>query len=230
VKKPCAYGDLSSPTTVVLVGDSHAGHWFPALEAVALREHWKLVVVTKSACSAADTLIHLEQLKREFTECVQWRREALAYVRSLRPAKVVLASTYPSIRLLGVTGSQEQAWVAAWQRSISAVSGPGTEVYFVNDTPWQAGAAPDCLSAHLDEPSACVRDRKSAVALLERRELVENAARTAGARIIDPVPWFCTATKCPPVIGNILVYRDQHHVTTAYSRLLAPLLGEELRR
>jgi hypothetical protein len=32
------------------------------------------------------------------------------------------------------------------------------------------------------------------------------------------------------VIGNILVYRDQHHVTTAYSRLLAPLLAEALKR
>jgi peptidoglycan/LPS O-acetylase OafA/YrhL len=230
VKKPCAYGDLSSPTTVVLFGDSHAGHWFPALEAVAVRERWKLVVVTKSACSAADTLIHLEQLKREFTECVQWRKDALVHIRSLRPAKVVMASTYPSIKLLGVTGSQDQAWAAAWRRSVNEVSAPGTEVYFVNDTPWQAGPTPDCLSAHLDDPSACVRDRKSAVALPGRRELVEDTARAAGARIIDPVPWFCTATKCPPVIGNILVYRDQHHVTTAYSRLLAPLLAEALRR
>jgi peptidoglycan/LPS O-acetylase OafA/YrhL len=230
VKKPCAYGDLSSPTTVVLFGDSHAGHWFPALEAAALREHWKLVVVTKSACSAADTLIHLEQLKREFTECVQWRKDALAYTRSLHPAKVVMASTYPSIKVLGVTGSQDAAWASAWQRSIDEVSAPGTKVYFVNDTPWQAGPAPDCLSAHLDRPSACVRDRKSAVALPERRKLVEDAARASGASIIDPVPWFCTAAKCPPVIGNILVYRDQHHVTTAYSRLLAPLLARQLRR
>jgi hypothetical protein len=215
---------------VVLLGDSHAGHWFPALEAAALREHWKLVVVAKSACSAADTLIYLEQLKREFTECVQWRKEALAYARSLHPAKVVMASTYPSSKLLGVTGSQDAAWAAAWRRSIDAVSAPGTQVYFVNDTPWQAGPAPDCLSAHLDKPSACVRDRKSAVALPERRKLVEDTARAGGARIVDPVPWFCTATKCPPVIGNILVYRDQHHVTTAYSRLLAPLLAEALQR
>ena len=230
VKKPCAYGDLSSPTTVVLFGDSHAGHWFPALEAAALREHWKLVVVTKSACNAADTLVHLEQLKREFTECVQWRKDALAYTRSLQPAKVVMASTYPSMRLLGVTGSQDQEWAGAWQRSIASVSAPGTEVYFVNDTPWQAGAAPECLSAHLGDPSACVRDRTSAVALPDRRKLVEDTARAAGATIVDPVPWFCTATRCPPVIGNILVYRDQHHVTTAYSRLLAPLLAEALRR
>jgi peptidoglycan/LPS O-acetylase OafA/YrhL len=230
VKKHCAYGDLTSSTTVVLFGDSHAGHWFPALEAIALQRHWKLVVVTKSACTAADGMIYLDQLKREFTECVRWRKDAWRYTRSLHPAKVVVASTYPSNDLLGVTGTQNEAWAAAWQRSIARLSAPGTEVFFISDTPWQAGPVPDCLSGHLDRPSACVRDRGSAINLPGRRKLIEDTARAAGARIIDPAPWFCTATRCPSVIGNILVYRDQHHITTAYSRLLAPLLGEALQR
>lgn len=228
VKKPCAYGDLSSDTTVVLFGDSHAGHWFPALEAAALQRHWKVVAITKSACTAADGMIYLPQLKREFTECVQWRRDAVKYARSLHPAKVVMASTYPSNELLGVTGSQDDAWAAAWKRSVRALSAPGTEVYFVSDTPWQAGPTPECLSAHMDRPSACGRSRESALAQPERRKLVTAAARAAGATIIDPVPWFCTATTCPAIVGDILVYRDQHHITTAYSRLLASQFGSAL--
>ena len=63
----------------------------------------------------------------------------------------------------------------------------------------------------------------------DRRELVMAAARQEGAEIVDPTPWFCTATFCPAVVGNVLVYRDQHHVTTAYDRLLAPLLAKKLR-
>ncbi|BCJ54699.1 acyltransferase [Actinoplanes sp. NBRC 14428] len=228
LKKPCLYGDLSSDTTVVLFGDSHAGHWFPALEAASLRRHWKLAVVTKSACTAADGLIYLPQLKREFTECVQWRKQAWRYIRSLRPDKVVMASTYPALELLGVSGSQDDAYVAAWQRSYRAVSGPGTEVYFVSDTPWLAGPAPECLSAHLDDPAACGRSRKSALALPGRRRLVNATMRAAGATVIDPVPWFCTETTCPATVGDLLVYRDQHHITTAYSRLLAPQFGAAL--
>ncbi|UQU66230.1 acyltransferase [Couchioplanes caeruleus] len=228
VKKPCAYGDLSSPTTVVLFGDSHAGHWFPALEAASLQRHWKLVVVTKSACTAADGMIYLPQLKRQFTECVQWRHDAWDYVRSLHPAKVVMGSTYPSNELLGVTGSQDDAWVAAWKRSIRAVSAPGTDVYFISDTPWQNGPTPECLSAHMDRPAECGRSRVGALAEPVRRRLIAAAARAEGATVIDPVPWFCTATTCPPIVGDILVYRDQHHITTAYSRLLAPQLGAAL--
>ena len=228
VKKPCTYGDPASPTTVVLFGDSHAGHWFPALEAASVQRHWKLVVVTKSACTAADGMIYLPQLKREFTECVQWRRDAWAYVRSLRPAKVVMASTYPGLELLGVAGSQDDAYVAAWKRSIRQVSAPGTDVYFVSDTPWQDEPTPECLSAHMDDPAACGRVRKSALAEPARRRLVAAAARAEGATVIDPAPWFCTETVCPPIVGDLLVYRDQHHITTAYSRLLAPQFGAAL--
>ncbi|MFI5491044.1 acyltransferase family protein [Actinoplanes sp. NPDC051859] len=228
VKKPCAYGDLTSKTTVVLYGDSHAGHWFPALEAAAHQRHWKLVVVAKSACTAADGMIFLPQLKREFTECVQWRKDAWRYIRSLRPAKVLMSSTYPTLKLLGVTGNLDVEYVAAWQRSLRAVSTPGAEVYFMNDTPWLKASTPECLSEHMDDPMACGRERRSAIAEPARRKLVADAMRAGGATVIDPTPWFCTATDCPPIVGNTLVYRDQHHVTTAYSRLLAPQLGAAL--
>ncbi|AGZ45534.1 putative acyltransferase [Actinoplanes friuliensis DSM 7358] len=229
VKTPCAYGDLTSPTTVVLFGDSHAGHWFPALETVAKQRRWKLVMVTKSACSAADTLIYEDALKREFTECVQWRKAAWRHIRALRPAMVVMASTAPSTELLEVTGTQEQAWVDGWKRSVDQVSAPGTKVYFINDTPWQNGPVPECLSAHLDDPAACGRSRATAVNVPERRAQVIAAVRAEGATVIDPLPWFCTDSRCPVVVGNVLVYKDQHHITTAYSRFLAPLLSVRLK-
>jgi hypothetical protein len=88
---------------------------------------------------------------------------------------------------------------------------------------------PDCLSAHLGDPRACSRSRTEAVQLAGRRRLVARTARARGATVIDPLPWFCTATTCPVIVGNILVYKDQHHITTAYSRLLAPLLAARLR-
>lgn len=40
--------------------------------------------------------------------------------------------------------------------------------------------------------------------------------------------WFCPFEWCSPVIGNIVVYRDRDHMTNAYARSLAPLLGEQV--
>ena len=51
--KPCIYGDRGSHTTVVLFGDSHAGHWFDALNWISNRRHWRLVVMTKEGCTPA---------------------------------------------------------------------------------------------------------------------------------------------------------------------------------
>jgi hypothetical protein len=56
-----------------------------------------------------------------------------------------------------------------------------------------------------------------------------QAAGKAGAVVVDPVPWFCTPTTCPVVVGNILVYRDDSHISMPYVRLLAPLLAERLK-
>ncbi len=36
---------------------------------------------------------------------------------------------------------------------------------------------------------------------------------------------FCTAERCPVIVGNTLVYLDRNHLTVDYSGLLAPAIG-----
>jgi hypothetical protein len=57
---------------------------------------------------------------------------------------------------------------------------------------------------------------------------VAAAAASEGVTVIDPTRWLCTARTCPVIVGNLLVYRDESHLPTAYSTLLAPLLSAEL--
>ena len=52
----------------------------------------------------------------------------------------------------------------------------------------------------------------------------------AGAILIDPSPWFCTATTCPPVINNIIVYCDDTHPTATYTKWLSPVLSAALEK
>ena len=42
---------------------------------------------------------------------------------------------------------------------------------------------------------------------------------------VDTADWFCTPEHCPPVVGNIYVYRDSNHLSEAYVRTLAEPLG-----
>ena len=51
------------------------------------------------------------------------------------------------------------------------------------------------------------------------------AAKAGGGQYADITELFCTADRCPVIVGNTLVYIDQGHMTLEYSRLLAPVIG-----
>jgi peptidoglycan/LPS O-acetylase OafA/YrhL len=224
----CSYGDEASPVTVVLFGDSHAGHWFPTLNEIARQRGWRLLVLTKSACSAASTLIYLPALRREYTECVTWRRNAMTRIREIRPALVVMSSNGGGGLPLGATGDADQAWTTAWLESVRQLRSEATRLVLISDTPWPAGNVPDCLSDHPHDVHRCDRPVSRAVSVPRRRAMVAAAVAREGVLVVDPLPWFCTTETCPVVVGNTLVYKDGSHMTTAYAEALVPVLRERL--
>jgi hypothetical protein len=54
------------------------------------------------------------------------------------------------------------------------------------------------------------------------------AVERAGGSYLDVSPWICTESTCTVVVGNLLVYRDDNHLSTSYPAGLAPLLALEL--
>jgi peptidoglycan/LPS O-acetylase OafA/YrhL len=228
IHRPCAYGDLGSRTTIVLFGDSHAGAWFPAVEGVAQRRGWRLVVVTKSACSAASVRIFQAKLNRPFDECVRWRESTWDYIGSLHPAMVLMTSAAAGGDLADKPADPDAAWTAGWARSADRLATSGAKLYLLDDTPYQRGDVPECLSAHPAAPQQCAVGRAAALPNPARRAMIDAALRGRGVTTIDPTPWFCTTTGCPVIVGNVLVYRDVSHITATYARLLAPLLSPYL--
>ena len=54
----------------------------------------------------------------------------------------------------------------------------------------------------------------------------ETAATTAGGgQYADITDLFCTADRCPVIVGNNLVYRDDNHVTIEYAQALSPVIA-----
>ena len=83
---------------------------------------------------------------------------------------------------------------------------------------------PNCLSGDLDDAVACSPPRSTAVN--ESGIAAETAATKAGGgRYADLTALFCATDRCPVIVGNTLVYVDDSHLTVAYSRLLAPVMG-----
>jgi hypothetical protein len=41
---------------------------------------------------------------------------------------------------------------------------------------------------------------------------------------------LCTKSQCPVIVGNLLVYRDDNHLSKTFASWLAPIVGNELDR
>jgi hypothetical protein len=71
-----------------------------------------------------------------------------------------------------------------------------------------------------------------AVALPRADPLIAAAQLVRGTGVIDLTPFYCTADRCPSVIGNAIVYRDfnagNSHVTATFMETLAPTIEHAL--
>jgi SGNH domain (fused to AT3 domains) len=223
---PCRYGANGSRRTVVLFGDSHALQWFPALERAANARRWRLVSLTKTTCPPVELSFWSPVLGRPYRECDQWRANMLARIRAERPSVVVLGAArhYGDVYRFQVYG---QPWRSGLARTVRQLRATGARVLVLGPTPKPRVDVPDCLAEHLRDARACTTPRPVAVNVAgvgaERRAVV-----AAGGAYLDVTPWLCTRSTCAVMVGNLLAYRDDNHLSTAYTIWLAPLLGYQL--
>ena len=50
-----------------------------------------------------------------------------------------------------------------------------------------------------------------------------------GGSYVDTEPWFCTTSTCAVMVDNLVVYRDDNHVTQTYASFLTPVVEPELK-
>jgi hypothetical protein len=82
----------------------------------------------------------------------------------------------------------------------------------------------------VDEPlaRATTGDRPKDDALGRRDALVEAVRRSSDARLVDLTDIYCPDGLCVAIIGNVVVYQDEHHVTATFARSLMPILAERI--
>jgi peptidoglycan/LPS O-acetylase OafA/YrhL len=222
----CAFGDLTSSKVVVLFGDSHAASWFPAMDKLARENHWKLYSWTKASCKVSS--IQLVRTGKPYESCTTWRNQTIARIKRLHPALVVMSSSedgtiYPK------TADNAAAWGAGFAATLKQINARGTKMTLIQDIPWPKSDAPECLAQNPRVLTLCTNKLPKALHSPARRSAIAGAAKKAKIKVIDPTTWLCgTAGTCPPVVGNVLVYRDEGHMTRQYAQLLAPILMAHL--
>jgi hypothetical protein len=110
-----------------------------------------------------------------------------------------------------------------WRQLIAA----GIPVVPIEESPEMYVDVPDCLSGVSGSVQAC---SVAAAKALPANPSTVTAARELGGAVdlIDMNSLICGPVECRPVVGNVVVYRDSHHLTSTYSRSLAPFLEQRL--
>ena len=195
--KACTFGDPASAINVVLVGDSHAAQWSPALQRLADDRHWNLRVYTKSGCPFADAPVSLGNEERAYPECAAWNAAMLQILLDDPPDLVVTASSrYRLINgdtMLDASASDAEIVAGYRGRGRRSVS-KNIPVVVLADTPRPGFDIGDCVSASSGHLTRCVvRSRR---ALQARGVVLSTAAAGTAAKLVDLTDAICPDDPC----------------------------------
>lgn len=224
---PCTFGDTENPvSTIALVGDSVAGQWFPALNAIAQERHWKLLLNLHSACPWSATMTVTSDGK-DYTSCHDWGKKLTASLLKEKP-DVVLTSARPTLGTSQHNDVDETSWqqiatgaVTYWDTLRSA----GIPVVPLIETPELGKDVPECLARTRNDFDECSVPRSKALAAGTPMAVAAEQAKVRSVAVNDLI---CGSKTCRPVVGNVLVYRDKHHITRTFMLTLTPFVEQRL--
>ena len=227
IVRTCILGNFKNPkNTVALVGDSHAGHWEGALDTVAKKLHWNVITYARSACTGTgDDAVYFDVREFDRQDCAAWGRKVTSRIVSNPAISAVFVSSV-SDRYLTEPSQQAvspSTYQSVWSKYVAA----GKQVYVLGDTPVPISNVPECLQTKKSISDCSVRENTAVVP-----NVMKEAALTADSsqiRFFDFTDRFCIAGTCPPVIGNVIVYADDSHMTKTYSKTVGVFLLEKLR-
>ncbi len=209
--RSCRYGH--GTVKVALIGDSHAAMLLPALMTGLGAHNWTLTTYLGWGClwltggvgSTCDT--EMATIQQHLLTGPKYDLVVTTAARQRLPA-----GADPDVL--------SRAFAAEWKPVLAR----GSHVAVLADNPVYGASAARCVNKVGFRPAdACSTSIDEAFAAPD--PLVRAAALAPGAELVDLRSFYCTATGCPAVIGNVLVYRDTiSHLTATFSRSLAPYL------
>ncbi|MFL6106183.1 MAG: acyltransferase family protein [Marmoricola sp.] len=231
----CKYGSPNARTTIAVVGDSKAGQWVPAFQKLAKTNDWQILTYTKSACAFATIPTTLNG--EAYSACRTWTDNVIKDLTTkVKPDYVVTASERGS-GIIGTKDGKPQtskpAFVDALASTWKTLENAGIKVISLSDSPQTGMQVYSCVSEHeKDYFSKCTFDKAKGIRLSGHDEQAA-AAKKAKVPFIDMTDFICPPAyknACPPVIGNVMIYRQGSHITKTYIETMATQLEEQLRK
>jgi peptidoglycan/LPS O-acetylase OafA/YrhL len=233
----CTWPAVGARGTVVLIGDSNAGHFTEPVVAAARHAHLNTIVATYSACPFVR--LSLSAPGRDDGLCTRFDRLSLRWLARARPTLVIVGTRADpwiedphyglapaNTRSFSHTApTKEVLWAAGLRSEIQLLDRAGVPVIVVHPVPMIALDDGACavIDVLVDRCHGSIQRKRVDRQL--RRTLVAEGSAVRGfktASILDLESEICTPTTCSTSHDGVVMYRDSGHLSVHGALTLTP--------
>lgn len=223
----CTYG--TGPLKIALVGNSHAGHWLPALEPLAAKNGWTITTYLASVCTATSAELAFDTADKA-QGCTDWGKRVLDRTGGDQ-YDLIITSERNVLNAAGTTDETTyDAWKAGYRSYLESWALSGAKVLVIKDTPFPGNtirSIPDCVSELGRDYANCAAERDDWIPAEPLGAAAEELS-SSSISVADFNDFLCTDDRCSGVIGGVIAYFDGSHMTATFARSLAPFIEADI--
>lgn len=229
----CSYGPTSARSRVLVIGDSVALSWVPAVQAVFQPRGWRVLAMGFASCPFIDVSTMPRIRDSSFPgKCAESRDAMRAEVARIRPTVLIISNAeayYSQLTDQKIGSAAASEWQHGIERTLAGVAALAGRTVVLSNPP--VAADPRSCITRLTGPTACLRpvsnDYKRMA--LATKAAVLSASRDDRVQYINAASWFCSDNECPAQVGSTLLRIDETHLTERGAILAAGALKEAIR-
>lgn len=220
----CTAGSTSAPLSIVAVGDSHTEMWLMALKPAIEAGQLRLTGVHRGACPFSSVGDDKWAPGGEDAEtCASLNDERAEIVLAEAPDVVITTAS------IAQAGDPDLVVPDGFVDAYSRITAAGVPVVGLRDAPRPAIAPAACLEESRMEAEPCAVPQYELLADLDFETAVPDPLVADPLfTTVDMTDLLCFGGWCPAVIGGVIPYLDDNHLTRDYVATMSPYLLERI--
>jgi peptidoglycan/LPS O-acetylase OafA/YrhL len=220
----CVFGPSSATSLLVLVGDSHAAQWSPAVVEAAAASNAGVLVRTYGGCPAVDVPVRATGKATVSAACTSFRADTMQIIGAVDPDLVVMSTADYTNRLLDVEAGgllpRDEAidlWAQSSGEFAAGLAHRQIPLVVIANNPTISHDPIECLARHRSNERCAERSQ----ALLSELQLVSGpetqALERAGVRgIVAVAPLMCDEVTCNVIDDSGPIFSDSNHLSRSF--------------
>lgn len=226
----CDLGDPEgSAGTIALVGDSHAASLTNPMGDYFADKGWRVVSFTRYGCPALSaTAFGLAgQAPAAEEACAAWTQRVTDELVKRSDIDVAVYTSFEQGYSYPEIDGAVQLTAENIEETLATVAASGKDVVLLRDFPATSLVdIPTCVASSTSPKTDCSVDLATAFPATPQ----STAVAVLGDRIrtIDMREASCDDSRCYSLVGDVIMYADNNHVSQTFAQSLMPFLGPRI--